>query len=96
MKFTGINSKIDASHFTPGSCRLALKRGRNRPGQGEQGTTLVEIVVAGAILAVGSAGLDARLGISINEVKARPYGFATQGSTSTLENAVFLRALSIK
>ena len=69
MKFTGINSKIDASPFTPGSCRLALKGRRNRPEKGEQGTTLVEIVVADAIPAVGLAGLDALLGPSINEVK---------------------------
>jgi hypothetical protein len=86
MKFTGINSKIDASPFTPGSCRLALKGRRNRPEKGEQGTTLVEIVVAGAILAVGPAGLDALLGPSINEVKTRHTVSGAQGSTSTLEH----------
>jgi hypothetical protein len=55
--------------FTPDSCRLALKGRRNRPEQGEQGTTLVEIVVAGALLAVGLAGLYALLGTTVNEVK---------------------------
>ena len=36
---------------------------------------LAQMKFAGAILAVGWAGLDALLGTSINEVKARPYGF---------------------
>ena len=41
----------------------------HRPEQGEQGTTLVEIVVAGAILAIGLSGLYALLGTSVNQVK---------------------------
>ena len=53
----------------PSAAQLRLFGSGHRPEQGEQGTTLVEIVVAGAILAVGSAGLDARLGTFINEVK---------------------------
>ena len=69
MKFTPINSKIDGNPLTPGSCRLALKGRRNRPEQGEQGTTLVEIAIAGAILAVGLAGLYGLLGTTVNEVK---------------------------
>ena len=69
MKFTPINSKIDGNPFTPGSCRLALKGRRNRPEQGEQGMTLVEVAIAGAILAVGLAGLYALLGTTTNEVK---------------------------
>ena len=69
MKLTRINSKIDQNPFTPASCCLALKGRRNRPEQGEQGTTLVEIVVAGAILAIGLAGLYALLGTTVNEVK---------------------------
>src|SRR5262245_14586418 len=69
MKLTRINSKIDQNPFTPGSCWLALKGRRNRPAQSEQGTTLVEIVVAGAILAIGLSGLYALLGTSVNEVK---------------------------
>ena len=69
MKLTRINSKIDQNPFTPASCCLALKGRRNRPEQGEQGTTLVEIAIAGAILAVGLAGLYALLGTTVNEVK---------------------------
>ena len=69
MKFTRINSKIDENPFTPANCCLALKGRRNRPEQGEQGTTLVEIAIAGAILAVGLAGLYALLGTTVNEVK---------------------------
>jgi len=69
MKFTPINSKIDENPFTPGSCRLALKGRRNRPEQGDQGMTLVEVAIAGAILAVGLAGLYALLGTTTNQVK---------------------------
>ena len=69
MKFTRINSKIDRTLSRPAAVASPLKRRRNRPEQGEQGTTLVEIAVAGAILAVGLAGLYALLGTSINEVK---------------------------
>jgi len=68
MKFTPINSKIDGNPFTHGSCRLALKGRRNRP-EHEQGTTLVEIAIAGAILAIGLSGLYALLGTSVNQVK---------------------------
>ena len=89
MKSTAINSKIDASRFTSGSCGLALKGRRNRPEQREQGMTLV---VAGANL----AGLGALLGTSINEVKRGHTASGTQGSTSILEHGAFLRALSIK
>ena len=70
MKLTRINSKINGNPFTPASCCLALKGRRNRPEQGEQGTTLVEIAVAGAILAIGLAGLYALLGTTVNEVSA--------------------------
>jgi len=69
MKLTRINSKIDGNPSTPASCCLALKGRRNRPEQAEQGTTLVEIAIAGAILAVGLAGLYGLLGTSVNEVK---------------------------
>jgi Tfp pilus assembly protein PilV len=69
MKLTPINSKIDQTSFTPASCCLALKGRRSRPERGEQGTTLVEIVVAGAILAIGLSGLYALLGTSVNQVK---------------------------
>jgi len=69
MKLTRINSKIDEKPCTPASWCLALKARRNRPERGEQGTTLVEVAIAGAILAVGLAGLYALLGISVNEVK---------------------------
>jgi len=67
MKLTRIDSKIDP--FTPASCYLALKGRRSRPERGEQGTTLVEVAIAGAILAVGLAGLYALLGTTTNEVK---------------------------
>jgi len=69
MKLTRINSRIGKNPFTPASCGLALKGRRNRPEQDEQGTTLVEIAIAGAILAVGLAGLFTLLGTSVNEVK---------------------------
>jgi len=69
MKFTRTKSKIDGDLFAPANCRLALKGRRNCPEQGEQGTTLVEVAVAGAILAVGLAGLYALLGTTTNEVK---------------------------
>ena len=69
MKLTRINSKIDQTPFTPADCCLALKGRRNRSEQSEQGTTLVEIVVAGAILAIGLSGLYALLGTSVNQVK---------------------------
>ena len=69
MKLTRINSKIGENAFKPASCRLALKRRPTRPEQGEQGTTLVEIVIAGAILAIGLAGLYGLLGVTVNEVK---------------------------
>ena len=69
MKLTRINSKIDQNPFTPGSYCLALKGRRNRPEQSEQGTTLVEIAIAGAILAIGLSGLYALLGTSVNQVK---------------------------
>jgi hypothetical protein len=69
MKLTRINSEIDENAFTPASCCLALKGRRNRRVQGEQGTTLVEVAIAGAILAIGLAGLYGLLGTSVNEVK---------------------------
>ena len=69
MKLTRINSKIDENALAPASCCLALKGRRNRPEQGEQGTTLVEIAIAGAILAIGLAGLYGLLGTTVNEVK---------------------------
>jgi type II secretory pathway pseudopilin PulG len=69
MKFTRINSKIDQNRFVRASCCLALKGRLDRPGKGEQGMTLVEIAIAGAILAVGLAGLYALLGTSVNQVK---------------------------
>jgi len=69
MKLTRINSKVDQNPFAPASCWLALKGCRKPPVHGEQGTTLVEIAIAGAILAIGLAGLYALLGTSVNEVK---------------------------
>ena len=93
MKSTAIRPKIDASRFTSGSCGLALKGRRNRPEQGEQGMTLV---LAGANLAVGLAGLGALLGTSINEVKRGHTASGTQGSTSIQEHGLFLRARSLK
>jgi hypothetical protein len=85
MKFTPINSKIDGNPFTPGSCRLALKGRRNRPEQGEQGTTLVEVAVAGAILAVGLAGLYALLGTSVNQVKRGHPASAQENTVARLD-----------
>jgi len=69
MKLTRINSKIDQNPFAPASCYLARKGRGNRLKPGEQGTTLVEVALAGAILAVGLAGLYALLGNTANEVK---------------------------
>ena len=96
MKLTRINSKIDGDPLTARSSRLALNGRLDRPGKCEQGTTLVEIAIAGAILAAGLAGLYALLGTSVNQVKRGHTASGTQGTTSTLEHGVFLRALSIK
>src|SRR6476620_1336251 len=81
MKLTWINSKIDGNPSTPASCCLALKGRRNRPEQAEQGTTLVEVAIAGAILAVGLAGLYGLLGTSVNEVKRGPTASGGQENT---------------
>lgn len=69
MTLTRTNSKIDKKAVTPAIGCLALKECRNRPAQGEQGTTLVEIVIAGTVLAVGLSGLFGLLGTTVNQVK---------------------------
>jgi hypothetical protein len=67
IKFTVINSKIDASNFAAGSCGLALKGRRNRPRAGRARDDIGR-------RRRKFGGARRLLGTSINKVK-RPYGF---------------------
>jgi type II secretory pathway pseudopilin PulG len=62
-------SKDDEVGLALASYFVALQRRRKKPAQGERGMTLVEVAVAGALLALGLTSLCVLLGTTVNEVK---------------------------
>jgi type II secretory pathway pseudopilin PulG len=66
----GIDLKIDEKAGAVASDANALKGRRKMPAQHERGTTLVEVAIAGALLALALANLFALYGTTVKEAKA--------------------------
>jgi hypothetical protein len=66
----GIDLKTDEKAGALTSDSNALKGRGKTPGQHEQGTTLVEVAVAGALLVLALASLYALYGTTVKEAKA--------------------------
>src|SRR6266567_4012066 len=67
--FMGIDLKIDEKVGALTSDSNPLKRRRKMPAHDERGTTLVEVAVAGALLALALASLYALYGTTVKEAK---------------------------
>jgi type II secretory pathway pseudopilin PulG len=66
----GIDLKIDEKASVLTSHSNARKGRKKKPAQHERGTTLVEVAVAGALLALALASLYALYGTTVKEAKA--------------------------
>ena len=78
MNSTPINPATNGEGFTLAAQGRAKKR-----VQDERGTTLVEVVIAGTILAIALSGLYTLLGATVNEVKRGHTASGAQQNTVT-------------